>query len=98
MAKSKHDVIDSGRQHLGSVYAKALLGAAEKAGQAKQVLEELDSLVTDVLNQLPQLDAAFISPRLAHEEKAALIDKAFWRADVDHAAALSEGRCQARAA
>jgi F-type H+-transporting ATPase subunit delta len=77
MAKSKHDVIDSGRQHLGSVYAKALLGAADKAGQARQVLEELDSLVTDVLNQLPQLDAAFISPRLAPEEKAALIDKAF---------------------
>ena len=77
MAKSKHDVIDSGRQHLGSVYAKALLGAAEKAGQSRQVLEELDSLVTDVLNQLPQLDAAFISPRLAPEEKAALIDKAF---------------------
>lgn len=77
MAKSKHDVIDSGRQHLGSVYAKALLGAAEKAGQARQVLEELDSLVTDVLNQLPQLDAAFISPRLAPEEKSALIDKAF---------------------
>jgi F-type H+-transporting ATPase subunit delta len=77
MAKSKHDVIDSGRQHLGSVYAKALLGAADKAGQARQVLEELDSLVTDVLNELPQLDAAFTSPRLAPEEKAALIDKAF---------------------
>jgi F-type H+-transporting ATPase subunit delta len=77
MAKSQHDVIDSGRQHLGSVYAKALLGAAEKAGQSQQVLEELDSLVTDVLNTLPQLEAAFASPRITAEEKSALIDKAF---------------------
>jgi F-type H+-transporting ATPase subunit delta len=74
MARSKHDVIDSGRQHLGSVYAKALLGAAEKAGQSRQVLEELESLVQDVLDKLPQLDAAFASPRLSAEEKSALID------------------------
>ena len=77
MAKSKHDVADSGRQHLGSVYAKALLGAAEKAGQSQQVLDELDSLVSDVLNKLPQLDAAFASPRITAEEKSAMIDKAF---------------------
>ena len=47
MAKSrKTDTIDAGRQHLGSVYAKALLGAAEKAGQADTVVEELEALVT----------------------------------------------------
>ena len=77
MAKSKHDAIDSGRQHLGSVYAKALLGAADKAGQAEQVLAELESLVTDVLDKLPQLDEAFASPRLGAEEQSALIDRAF---------------------
>ena len=47
-----------GRQHLGTVYAKALLGAAEKAGQADQVVEELESLVSDVLDKLPQLEEA----------------------------------------
>ena len=77
MAKSKHDAVDSGLQHLGSVYAKALLGAAEKAGQSQQVLEELESLVGDVLDKLPQLDAAFASPRLSVEEKTALLDRAF---------------------
>src|SRR5688500_16298164 len=76
MAKS-HDVVDSGHQHLGSVYAKALLGAAESAGQSQQVLEELESLVADVLDKLPQLDAAFASPRLSAEEKSALIDRSF---------------------
>lgn len=77
MAKSKHDIVDSGLQHLGSVYAKALLGAAEKAGQAQQVLEELESLVNDVLDKLPQLEAALGSPRLSVEEKTALLDRAF---------------------
>jgi F-type H+-transporting ATPase subunit delta len=77
MAKSKHDIVDSGLQHLGTVYAKALLGAAEKAGQSQQVLEELESLVADVLDKLPQLDAAFSSPRLSVEEKTALLDQAF---------------------
>jgi F-type H+-transporting ATPase subunit delta len=77
MAKSKHDAIDLGRQHLGAVYAKALLGAADKAGQAEQVLAELESVVEDVLNKLPQLDAAFASPRIGAEEKKALIDRAF---------------------
>lgn len=77
MAKSKYDAVDAGRQHLGSVYAKALLGAAETAGQSQQVLEELESLVADVLDKLPQLDAAFASPRLSAEEKSALIERSF---------------------
>src|SRR6188474_213407 len=79
MAKSRKsaDTIDAGRQHLGSVYAKALLGAAEAAGQADQVVEELESLVTDVLDKLPQLDEAMKTPRLTHEERLPILDKAF---------------------
>lgn len=77
MAKSKHDAIDLSRQHLGAVYAKALLGAADKVGQADQVLAELESVVEDVLGKLPQLDAAFASPRIGADEKKALIDRAF---------------------
>jgi F-type H+-transporting ATPase subunit delta len=76
-ARRQHEKIDSGRQHLGSVYAKALLGAAEKAGQADQVVEELESLVTDVLNKLPQLEEALKTPRLTHEERLTILDKAF---------------------
>ena len=72
-----HDQIDAGRQQVGTVYAKALLGAAEKAGQADSVVEELESLVSDVLNRSPQLDALLKSARLSHEERVPLIDKAF---------------------
>jgi F-type H+-transporting ATPase subunit delta len=78
MAKSsRHDRMDAGRQHLGSVYAKAILGAAAKEGRAAQVVEELEALVTDVLDKLPQLEEALRSPRLTHEEREPILDKAF---------------------
>src|SRR5689334_4030481 len=68
---------DAGRQHLGSVYAKALLGAAQDAGQVNGVLEELESLEGDVFKRLPALRLTLTSPRVSVEEKIALIDKAF---------------------
>lgn len=76
-SKAKSDTIDAGRQRLGTVYAKALLGAAEKAGQADQVVEELEAIIADVLNKLPQLDEALKTPRLTHEERLPILDKAF---------------------
>ena len=69
--------IDPRRQQIGAVYAKALLGAAEKAGQTDAVVEELDSLIADVLDKLPSLHAALASPRIGHEEKVSILDRAF---------------------
>src|SRR5262245_315909 len=78
MAKSRrHDTLDAGRQHLGSVYAKALLGAARQAGQTDRVVEELEAIVSDVLDKLPTLEEAMRTPRLTHEERLPIIDKAF---------------------
>ena len=74
---SQRTTIDPRRQQIGAVYAKALLGAAETAGQTDAVAEELESLVTDVLDKLPHFHAALASPRIGHEEKIALIDRAF---------------------
>lgn len=77
-ANGTHEtVFDTGRQHLGKVYAKALLGAADRAGVTDLVLEELQSLLGDVLRKLPNFAAALESPRLSHEEKLALLDRAF---------------------
>lgn len=73
----QHASFDSGRQHLGAVYAKALLGATEKLGQTESVLAELESLVADVLDKLPQFDAALCSPRIAQEEKVRILKRAF---------------------
>lgn len=75
--KAKSETIDAGHQHLGTVYAKALLGAAEKAGQADQVVDELEAIVGDVLTKLPQLDEALKTPRLTHEERLPILEKAF---------------------
>jgi len=79
MAKSNKssETIDAGRQHLGTVYAKALIGAAEKVGQGDQVVDELEAIVADVLAKLPQLDEALKSPRLTHEEREPILAKAF---------------------
>jgi F-type H+-transporting ATPase subunit delta len=68
---------DPAKQRLGTVYAKALLGAAEKAGQTDRVLDELDSLVADVLDKQPDFDEALRTPRIAPEEKLLLLDRVF---------------------
>ena len=70
-------VFDSDQERLGTIYAKALLGATEKAGVSETVLAELDSLVQDVLRPLPKLEAALESPRIPYERKEQLLDRAF---------------------
>ena len=69
--------IDTDHQQLGAVYAKSLLAAAESAGETDRVLEEFDSLLDDVLAQLPKLRETLLSYRLKHEQKVELLDKAF---------------------
>jgi F-type H+-transporting ATPase subunit delta len=72
-----HGRFDQGREHLGTVYAKALLGAAQKAGKIEPVMEELESVVVDVLNKLPQWEATLASPRVPTEDKLRMLDQAF---------------------
>jgi F-type H+-transporting ATPase subunit delta len=69
--------VDVGAYHLGMVYAKALLGAAEKAGNTDEVLAELDALVDDVLRRHPQIDAALGTAMINNDDKAAIVDRAF---------------------
>ena len=54
--KEYHDKADVSARRIAKVYAEALLSAAEKQGQAEQVLAELDSLVRDgkaIMARLP---------------------------------------------
>jgi F-type H+-transporting ATPase subunit delta len=76
-ANGNSDTIDAGHQHLGTVYAKALLGAAEKVGQADTVVEELEAIVSDVLTKLPVLNETLTTPRLTAEERLPILEKAF---------------------
>lgn len=68
---------DPDRELLAGTYAQALLGAAEKAGVAPRVMEELHSLVEDVLDKLPGLERLLTAPRIQVEEKLRVLDTAF---------------------
>ena len=65
---------DIDKQRLGSVYAKAFLAAAEQSG-ADALVEELDSLVDDVLTRFPGFEATLASPRISPAEKEQLLDR-----------------------
>ncbi len=77
MAAPRTKKIDTARQRMGTVYAKALLGAAERAGQTDNVLAELESLVADVLDKQPDFDETLRTPRITPEEKVQLLDRVF---------------------
>lgn len=74
---SSNGGFNAGQQYLGGVYAKALLGVTESAGVTESVIVEFDSFLTDVLERLPDFEALLKSPRVSHEEKERLLDRAF---------------------
>ncbi|MEZ6101380.1 MAG: ATP synthase F1 subunit delta [Pirellulaceae bacterium] len=67
---------DIGRQQIGAVYATAFLGAAAKSVGEQAGMEELDTLVREVLNRLPDFAATLASPRIPANVKVGLIDRA----------------------
>lgn len=77
MAKTNQQTgFDAGREHLGHVYAQGLFGAAEKLGLTAQVMDELDSLIDDVLIKVPKLRETLSTPRVSLTDKERLIDRA----------------------
>lgn len=69
--------VDIGVDRLAKVYAQAIIAAADKAGCRGPVLDELGSIVHDVLPKAPAATAIFASPRVTPEEKSALLDRLF---------------------
>ncbi len=68
---------DVGQEKVGEIYARALLGAAETAGQTAVVLDELDAIVSQVFEQFPKLETVLGSLLVSHEEKTLLLDRVF---------------------
>jgi F-type H+-transporting ATPase subunit delta len=66
---------DVGAEHIADVYAKALLDAAEHAGQTAAVVDEFDAVMAEVIGRFPRLEAVFDSILVLPEEKETLIDK-----------------------
>ena len=70
------DEFDPAVQRLAQVYAKAFLGAAEKAGKVDALLEEFESLLTQVVIPFQSVER-FIAPgTVTHEERMRVLEKA----------------------
>lgn len=76
MAKAaKSQAFDTDRQYLGSVYAKALLGATNQARNTESVLAEFETFVAEVLDRVPKLATLLASPRVPHAAKEQVLDR-----------------------
>jgi F-type H+-transporting ATPase subunit delta len=76
-SEARQPSFDSDRQRLGGVYAKGLMGAAEKHQVVDRVLEQFDSLIDDALDKLPKFEQLLSSPRVSVESKLAVLDRTF---------------------
>ena len=74
-SESKTHSFDVDRQKLGSIYAVALLRAAEKAGRADEAVGEYSEFVDQVLSRHPQFEEALASPRVSVEDKQGMLDR-----------------------
>ena len=74
--KTSDTVFDTDQQQVGDIYAKGLLGFAQKAGNVDQLVDELGGVV-GAINELPKFKEALESPRIDGDQKASMIDKAF---------------------
>jgi F-type H+-transporting ATPase subunit delta len=66
---------DIGVEQIASVYAEALLGAAEHAGQTEPLLEEFDALLEQMIDRFPPLGEILASARISHPEKVGILDR-----------------------
>ena len=69
--------MDVGAQQVGTLYAKAILAAADSAGSTAQILSELDSVVQEVLDKHPDLERLLGSDMVSHDDKLGIIDRVF---------------------
>lgn len=77
----KHEtVMDVTVEQLARVYATAFLNAAANAGIAGSGVDELTSIVRDVLDRFPRLEQVLKSSLIAHEQKEELLGRVFGKA------------------
>jgi F-type H+-transporting ATPase subunit delta len=75
--RPQETVFDVSAERLGRVYAQAALDAAGALDQQREVVEELESVVADVLNRQPRLNEILASELIPEEEKLAMLDRIF---------------------
>jgi len=70
-------VHDSQFARIAAVYAKALLGATERAGQTESVMVEFDAMVASVLDRQPKFESVLASGMVPTDRLVEVLDKAF---------------------
>ena len=70
-------VFDSEEQHVGQLYARALLQAASSDGQVDVVVDQLESFVGDVLAKTPSLETILSNPKMSADDKIGILDRVF---------------------
>ena len=74
----KHEtVMDVTVEQLARIYARAFMDAAAKSTDADSWVEELESMVTDVLDHFPQLEQVLESALVSAEQKEVLLNRVF---------------------
>lgn len=70
-------VFDDATRHIARIYAEALLSAADKRQQTQEILEQLESLVHDVLDREPAFALLLASAVFGRDKKREALRRAF---------------------
>lgn len=68
---------DIGASHIGEVYARALLGAAENEGKTAEVIAELDALIVEVIDKHPQFIELLAAENISLAERRGVFERVF---------------------
>ncbi len=69
--------IDLAGERVGAIYGTAFFAAAEAGGKTAEAIEELESLITDVLSPHPELEQLLANPMITAKDKLETIDRIF---------------------
>jgi F-type H+-transporting ATPase subunit delta len=76
--KPKHEtVMDVTEEQIARVYAQAFLAIAAKTSNAADLVEEVNSLVTEVLDKFPNLAETLHSALIPYDEKQRMLVRVF---------------------
>jgi F-type H+-transporting ATPase subunit delta len=75
-SNAQSNVFDDESMHVGQIYAKAFLGAAEASKSVDNAVTHFESFV-EVLDKQPAFESALANPKLPAEDKIRMLDKVF---------------------
>lgn len=78
LTESRHEtVLDVTEEQIAQVYAQGFLGAVAKADNVEELVEELESIVKDVLNVHPRFERSLSPAFMSNEDRVSMLDRVF---------------------